>query len=76
MIPVDCDKLFIYNIKPRKAKPYRKAMEKIYTETPAINQNGILQNVQVSNREAEKRKEKNKQNPEELNRKPKLKWQM
>ena len=35
----------------------------------------ILQNVQITNREAEEKMQNNKQKPEEINRKPKLKWQ-
>lgn len=73
MIRVDCDKLLIYNIKPRKTKPYRKAMEKNTHRNTRDKSKWYSRDCSSIKQGGIKKETEKQTKPGELNRKPKLK---
>lgn len=66
MTPVQCDKLYVYNVTPKTTTNMLcKEIQKGTLKTIKINQNGILKIVQVTRRKVKKRKQRNKKKREE-----------
>lgn len=66
MTPVQCDKLYVYNVTPKTTTNMLcKEIQKGTLKTLKINQNGILKIVQVTRRKVKKRKQRNKKKREE-----------
>lgn len=66
MTPVQCGKLYVYNVTPKTTTNMLcKEIQKGTLKTLKINQNGILKIVQVTRRKVKKRKQRNKKKREE-----------